>query len=84
VAICPAALPEPDGHVLSDAQVLQEPSVIWASWQALVFPFLQDCGLTIPTTPFDLPDRSQHTLHLAVLLYEMQAVAHREPLADWQ
>jgi ring-1,2-phenylacetyl-CoA epoxidase subunit PaaC len=52
-------------------------------WEAEVVPFLKESGLAIPEVPQLDMDRSRHTPHLKILLYEMQTLPRSEPEAKW-
>jgi ring-1,2-phenylacetyl-CoA epoxidase subunit PaaC len=59
--------------------------MIRREWEALVQPFLNECGLTVLDDGLprrDIP-RAEHTEHLMDLLAEMQAVARLDPEAEW-
>ena len=55
-------------------------------WENAVVPFLEKCGLGVPETDADgdvIIGRDTHTLHLNVLLTEMQSVARLDEQASW-
>ena len=84
--------PVTDETVLVSEGFMPDAKESAASWSDLVVPFLKDCGMAIPKpgsareerpSESERLDRRQHTLHLRVLLAEMQAVARAEPQAAW-
>ena len=52
-------------------------------WQAMVIPWLQDSGLSLPLRFSYGSDRRQHTPHLAPLITDMQSVARLESDGKW-
>jgi ring-1,2-phenylacetyl-CoA epoxidase subunit PaaC len=62
---------------------LPDPQAMLATWDSVVIPFLEGCSLRIPQETRLEISREEHTLHLKILLAEMQTVARSEPEAEW-
>ncbi len=66
-----------------EAGLVPDPREMLATWDGFVIPFLEECSLQVPQDARLEIDRKQHTPHLKILLFEMQAVARTEPEAEW-
>jgi ring-1,2-phenylacetyl-CoA epoxidase subunit PaaC len=76
-------VPLPDESLLVEAGYVPDAAALQTEWLALVQPFLQECGLTIPAHELAPGDRLHHTTYLPELLQEMQSVARLDPKAVW-
>jgi len=68
---------------LASARILPDPARLQNAWLEWVSPFLQEASLSIPGEPPQTMRRTEHTVHLKVLLNEMQSVARSESGAQW-
>lgn len=75
-------VPLPEEGKLVQVGFVPAQTTVYKSWQAIVVPHLQKCGLIIPEERLNV-GRDQHTEHLPALLADMQQVARADPTADW-
>lgn len=75
--------PLPGEAELAQAGLAPASGELGAAWEALVFPGLRQCELSLPDAPRLALSRQEHTPHLKVLLAEMQSLARSEPQAEW-
>jgi ring-1,2-phenylacetyl-CoA epoxidase subunit PaaC len=69
--------------VLVEAGYVPESAVLQAEWEKLVLLLLENCGLAIPDTGGMHLERGKHTVHMKILLAEMQSIARSEPEGEW-
>ena len=75
--------PLPNEALLVEVGFVPDLDELYQAWSHLVFPFLKEIGLFLPTSSHPTPSRSEHTPHLQILLTDMQEVARLEPEATW-
>jgi len=68
---------------LADAGVAPDLAVMRKQWLETVIPFLNESNLHVSKVEPIKASRSDHTLHLADLLAEMQEVARMNPQVQW-
>jgi ring-1,2-phenylacetyl-CoA epoxidase subunit PaaC len=74
----------PGEALLVEAGLAPDLDEVYAAWQELALPILQETGLTLPNVgdPVVAP-REEHSPHLPALLAEMQEVARLERGVEW-
>jgi len=73
----------PGEDALASAGYVPDPGELLQAWEAVVLPFLDECGLSVPSSPLVPAQRGEHSAHLAGLLEDLQLVARLEPQAEW-
>lgn len=77
-------MPLPTDGVLVTGDDFPAIDALRAEWLAQVVPHLMRSGLRVPPARVEpVPDRAEHTPHLADLLADMQRVARSDPAATW-